>query len=237
MFGNAQASPWMNNYEMPTSPHMSQYAPPNALAPGMSGAFPMLGNTQAMPFPQPASAPAYTPSDLRPMTAAFPRQMLMGTNNGNSSAQNGDLQPLPMDAFSLSPQSNGAGVSHIDGQTPFPPAQPTPLLDTATPFMPSSLPEWMNTPIPSTPSLLPEWMNTPIPSISSPLLEGMNTPIPSTPSLLPEWMNAPIPSISSPLPVATVTSPTMQPPSLKEDPMLEEVMRQAQMGLFVLSGR
>ena len=55
MFGNTQASPWMDNYEMPTIPNASQYAPDAALAPGMSGAFPMLGNTQAMPFPQPTN--------------------------------------------------------------------------------------------------------------------------------------------------------------------------------------
>lgn len=62
---------------------------------------------------------------------------------------------------------------------------------------------------------------------------GQTTP------LSPMRMDTPPPSMSS-LPSAT-SSPmpplVIHPPLIKEDPMLEEVMRQAQMGLFILSGR
>ena len=48
-----------------------------------------------------------------------------------------------------------------------------------------------------------------------------------------------IPTLSTPLPslVAPVVSLAIQPPSIKNDPLLGEVMRQAQAGLFVVLGR
>jgi len=45
------------------------------------------------------------------------------------------------------------------------------------------------------------------------------------------WMDTPTASMPSSLPA------TIQPPSIKDDSMLESVMQQAQMGLFALSGR
>jgi hypothetical protein len=195
---NAQAWPWMNNYEMPTNTNI----PSTALGPSMSGVLPMLGSTQVIPSPQSAypssdlrpitvafPQSAYPSSDLRPITAAFPQQMLaMASNNGVGSVQNSGLQPLAMDALGLSLQSNGTGIPNMNGQSPTPLTQP---------------------------------------------IAEMDTPIPSSSSLLPTWMEDPIPSTPVPLPISLA----MQPPSLREDPILEEVMRQTQMGLFVLSGR
>lgn len=43
--------------------------------------------------------------------------------------------------------------------------------------------------------------------------------------------------MDTPPPVSPMSPLTTHPPSIKDDPMLEEVMRQAQMGLFILSGR
>ena len=222
IFGNAQASPWMNNHAMPPTvnsfpyapsaalvpgvsgpptvnplpytppatlaPGVSgpptvnpfPYAPPATLAPGVSGALPILGGTQPMLSPQ----PAYTPSDLRPMTSAFPRQMpTSSSNNGANPALNSDLQPLPLDNLSLPPQSireratNGNG----NGQKTTGPIAVLlpPLIDTLVPFM----------------------------------------------------------SVPLPVPPVPVQTQATRPPSIQEDPMLEEVMRQAQMGLFILSGR
>jgi len=236
IFGNTQASPWMNNYAMPPNANPFQYAPSAALAPGvsgvsgvsgqlavnpfqyappatlapgvsgasgqlavnpfpyappatlapgasgMSGALPTLGGTQPIPSPQ----PTYTPSDLRPMTSAFPRQMLTSSsNNGTNPAQNSDLQPLPLDNLSLPPQSireratNGNGNGNGQKTTG------------------------------SIAVLLPPLMDTPVPFMSAPL----------------------------PVPPVPVQAQATRPPSIKEDPILEEVMRQAQMGLFILSGR
>jgi hypothetical protein len=187
---DAQTAAWMNNYQMPPTTDVPQYALSGALASSMSGALPVLGSTQVMSLSQ----PAYTSSDLRPITAAFPRQMLTAASNSSISAPNGDLQPLPMDALGLPLPSDG-GAPHTNGRVPVPPTQPTGVIDI---------------PMLSTPSLLPAWM------------EGLIPPAPSMPS---------------PLPIPPATPPTTQPPSLKEDPILEEVMRQAQAGLFVLSGR
>src|SRR5260370_24917994 len=143
----------------------------------------MPGSTPPMPSPQ----VAYTPSDLRPMTTAFPQQMLTpSSNNGASSAQNGDLMPLPMDTLNLPLQSSRARAASRNGQKS------------------------------TTPAPLPPLMDTPILSMSSPL---------------PALMDTPTSSMSSPLPVPPLAS---QPPSIKDDPLLEEVMRQAQMGLFAL---
>jgi hypothetical protein len=57
--------------------------------------------------------------------------------------------------------------------------------------------------------------------------------------LLPPLMDTPVPFMSAPLPVppVPVQAQATRPPSIQEDPMLEEVMRQAQMGLFILWGR
>jgi hypothetical protein len=171
---NAQASPWSNNYEMPSTPDVSQYASFPSLAAGMPEALPMPGSTAPMPSPQ----VAYTPSDLRPMTSAFPQQMLTtSSSNGASSAQNGDLVPLPMDTLNLPLQSSRARAAIRNGQKPTTPAPSAALMDSL------------------------------------------------------------IPSMSSPLPVIPVPPLAIQPPSIKEDPLLEEVMRQAQMGLFALSRR
>jgi hypothetical protein len=60
---------------------------------------------------------------------------------------------------------------------------------------------------------------------------GQTTPLP------PARMDTPPPSMSSLPPVSPMSPLTTHPPSIKDDPMLEEVMRQAQMGLFILSGR
>jgi hypothetical protein len=138
------------------------------------------------------------------MTAALPQHMLaMASNNGINPAQNGDLQPLPMDV-SLPFQPNGAGTPNTNGQSQLSFAQPMGQMDT---------------PIPSPPSLLPAWIES---------------SIPSTPSPLPAWMEDPLPS---PQPLSSAIPLAIQPPSLREDPVLEEAMRQAQMGLFALSGR
>lgn len=188
-FANAQTSPWINNYEMPPTADTPQYAPSTSLAPSMSGVLPMLDSTPVIP----SSQAAYSSSDLRPITAAFPQQMFTtASNNGVRSTQNGDLQPLPMDTFGLSLQSNGVGGPNTNGQSP------TPLTQS---------------------------------------IARMDTPIPSSSSLLPPWMEDSIPSTPFPLPISLATPLAIQPPSLREDPMLEEVMRQAQMGLFILSGR
>jgi len=171
---NAQASPWSNNYEMPSTPDVSQYASFPSLAAGMPEALPMPGSTPPMPSPQ----VAYTPSDLRPMTSAFPQQMLtMSSSNGAISAQNGDLVPLPMDTLNLPLQSSRARAAIRNGQKPT------------------------------------------IPALSAALMDSL------------------IPSMSSPLLVVPVPPLAIQPPSIKEDPLLEEVMRQAQTGLFALSRR
>jgi hypothetical protein len=45
------------------------------------------------------------------------------------------------------------------------------------------------------------------------------------------------PSMSSPLSGPPVLPVTVCPPAIKDDLMLAETMRQAQMGLFALSGR
>jgi len=60
-----------------------------------------------------------------------------------------------------------------------------------------------------------------------------NGQITTTP-LSPARMDTPPPSMSSLSPISPLA---IHPPSIKDDPMLEEVMRQAQMGLFILSGR
>jgi hypothetical protein len=61
-----------------------------------------------------------------------------------------------------------------------------------------------------------------------------NEKTPKTPVSLADSL---IPSMPSPLPGAPIQPQAVQPPSIKEDPMLEEVMRQAQTGLFALSRR
>ena len=199
-FSNSQVSSLVNNYEIPPTANTPQYAPSGAPAPGMSGTLPALGSVEAMPSPQ----PAYIPSNLRPMTAALPQHMLtMTSNNGISSAQNGDLLPLPMD-MNLPFQTNGAGTPNTNGQSRLSLAQPMGSMDTPIPSPPSLLPAWMESSIPSTPSPLPTWMEDPLPSPQS---------------------------LSPAIPLA------IQPPSLREDPVLEEAMRQAQIGLFALSGR
>ncbi len=171
---NTQATPWANNHEVPPTPDISQYASSTPLAPGMPETLPMLGSTPPMPFPQ----VAYTPSDLRPITSAFPQQMLtMSSSNGASLAQNGDLVPLPMDTLNLPPQSSRARAATKNGQKPTTPAPSAALMDSLIPSMPS------------------------------------------------------------PLPIVPVPPLAIQPPSIQEDPVLEEVMRQAQTGLFALSRR
>ena len=170
IFRNAQASPWANNHEMPTTPDVSQYASSTTSASGVSGALLIPHSSQPMPSPQ----LAYTPSDLRPITTAFSRQMLsMSSSDEANSGANGDLVPLPMDTLSLPLQSSRARAAKRNGQ------------------------------MPTTPALLPALMDTPIP------------PILASPAL----------------------SVTADPPSIKDDPVLEAVMRQAQMGLFALPGR
>ncbi|HWS85251.1 MAG TPA: hypothetical protein VN207_13435, partial [Ktedonobacteraceae bacterium] len=157
-----------------------QYAPPATLLPGASGALPMFGGTQLMPSPQ----PTYTPSDLRPMTSAFPRQMpTSSSNNGANPAQNSDLQPLPLDNLSLPPQSIRERATNGNGN-------------------------------------------------------GQKTTGPIA-VLLPPLIDTPVPFMSAPLPVSPVPvqAQATRPPSIKEDPMLEEVMRQAQMGLFIYLSR
>ncbi len=152
----------------------SNPAPYGSLASGEFGTFSNFGaNQEAYP---PMSSPqlAYIPNDLRPITAAFPQQMLMQSSKQSASyAQNSSLLPLSMDALNLPLQQE----LKEHGQMPPFAASPT------------------------------AWMGASTPSI------------PYTPPVLPV------------LPLA------VQPPSIKDDPMLEEVMRQAQMGLFILSGR
>ncbi len=197
---NQQQSLLTNNHEMLTIGEIPQYGASPAFAPSMSGVQPMLGSSQTIPSPQ----PAYTPSELRPMTSALPQHMLaLASDTSISSAQNGDLQPLPMD-ISLPFPSNSAGIPNMNGQSLLPLAQPMARVET---------------PIPSPPSLLPAWM------------EG---PMPSAPSSLPAWIESPPPSS---LPISSAIPLAIQPPSLREDPILEKTMRQAQIGLFILSGR
>ncbi len=212
---NQQQSLLTNNHEMLTIGEIPQYGASPAFAPSMSGVQPMLGSSQTIPSPQ----PAYTPSELRPMTSALPQHMLaLASDTSISSAQNGDLQPLPMD-ISLPFPSNSAGIPNMNGQSLLPLAQPMARVET---------------PIPSPPSLLPAWMEGPMPSTSSSLPTWMESLTPSAPSSLPAWMEGPPPSS---LPISPAIPLAIQPPSLREDPILEKTMRQAQIGLFILSGR
>jgi len=172
----AQASPWMNNYMQPPL-HALQSASGAAL----NTSTPSRGVSEAFPTPTLPTQPTYTPSDLRPVTTAFPQQMLTMRSNGVADYPlNGDLRLLPIDSLDLSLEVTRAIETNGNGQMPLLSNTPTALIDTPTSSMPSS------------------------------------------------------PPISRVLPVPPML---IQAPSVKDDSVLETVMRQAQMGLFALPGR
>jgi hypothetical protein len=79
---------------------------------------------------------------------------------------------------------------------------------------------------------------SPSPAMSPLPLDAFDPPYDSTKSIEPEHtQDKPVieinPSIATPMSVAAET-PSMQLPDIADDPMLENVMRQAQLGLFVI---
>jgi len=171
----AQASPWISSYEMQSSFYALQSA-----SGAVNSIIPSTG-ASGVSISAPPTQPTYTPSDLRPVTMAFPQQMLTMHSNGIADYPlNGDLRPFPIDSLDLSLEVTRAIESNGNGHMPLLPNSPTALIDIPTSFMPSSPP--------------------------------ISQAIPALPRI-------------------------GQPPSIKDDSVLESVMRQAQLGLFALPGR
>ncbi|HWS85257.1 MAG TPA: hypothetical protein VN207_13465, partial [Ktedonobacteraceae bacterium] len=174
--GAAPASPWISSYEMQSS----LYALQSASGAALNTVTPSTG-ASGVPISASPTQPTYTPSDLRPVTMAFPQQMLTMHSNGIADYPlNGELRPFPLDSLDLSLEVTRAIESNGNGHMPLLPNSPTALIDIPTSFMPSS------------------------------------------------------PPISQAIPVLPRIG---RPPSIKDDLVLESVMRQAQWGLFALPGR
>src|SRR2546421_224803 len=147
----------------------------------LNTSMPSRGASEAFSTPTLPAQPIYTPSDLRPITMAFPQQTLaMRSKGGADYPLNGDLRPLPIDSLDLSLEVTRAIETNGNGHMPLLSDIPRALIDTPTSSMPSS------------------------------------------------------PPISRVLPVPPMI---IQAPSIKDDSVLEAVMQQAQVGLFVLPGR
>jgi hypothetical protein len=128
-----QADSWANSYAQQFPLYALQSTSdlmPLAQASGASGA-------SSKP-PAPSVQPTYTASKLRPVTIAFPPQMLvMNSSEGVGYALNNDLQIGSLD---LSLNTNRAIEANGNGQMPLRLASPTALVDMPTSSMPSSPP-------------------------------------------------------------------------------------------------
>jgi len=132
----AQASPWINNYMQPPL-HALQSASGAAL----NTLTPSRSVSEAFPTPKLPTQPTYTPSDLRPVTTAFPQQMLTMRSNGVADyPPNGDLRLLPIDSLDLSLEVTRAIETNGNGQMPLLSSSPIALIDIPTSSMPSSPP-------------------------------------------------------------------------------------------------
>lgn len=130
-----QTNSWANSYAQQSYFYAQQSTSdlmPLAQATGASSASPMLTSS---------IQPMYTPSRLRPMTTAFPAQMLaMNASEEVGYSLSDDLRPFQIGSLDLSLNATRAIEANGNGQMPLHLASPTTLLDTPTSSMPSSPP-------------------------------------------------------------------------------------------------
>jgi hypothetical protein len=137
--GIVQANPSINSYGM-QPPLYAQQSTGDTLSNLMPFAQ-VVGGSGASPMAVPSVQPTYTPSNLRPITTAFPQQMFaMHSNEAAGYPLNGDLRPLQIGSLDLSFGVPRAIESNGNGQMPLVLASPTILVDTPTSSMPSSPP-------------------------------------------------------------------------------------------------
>jgi hypothetical protein len=260
MYNNAQAQ-WMNNYDMPPNPNSFQYASYAGSASdmaGMSGTAPnpnsfqyasyagsasdMAGMSGTAPNPNSFQYASYAGSapDMAGMSGTAPRIA------GIPEASTAFVPSMAGVPAALIPSMSGSMPVFGGGAQQMPSPQltytPSDLRPITTTFPQQMLTGSLDNGV--RPAQNGDLLPLPIDTLSySPQLarakdgnwneRNATGPIATFQSL----MDTPIPFQSSPLPVLPVPLQAMRPPSIKEDPMLEETMRQAQIGLFALLGR
>jgi hypothetical protein len=210
MYSNAQA-PWMNNYDMSPNPISFQYASSAGFAPDMSG---MSGTAPRIAGISEAS------TALIPGMSGVPAALTPGMSGSmpvfGGSAQQMSSPQLPYIPSDLRPITATFSQQMLTGS-----------LDNGV--RPAQNGDFLPVPM-DTLSFSPQSARARDGDWNEHKATG---PIAAFQSLV----DTPIPFKSSPLPVPPVSLEAIRPPSIKEDPMLEETMRQAQMGLFALLGR
>jgi hypothetical protein len=239
MYGNAQA-PWMNNYGMSPNTNTFQYTSSAGFAPdmsGMSGSMPAFGSgAQQMQSPYVAGVPAALTPGMSGSMPAF--------GSGAQQMQSPYVAGVPAaltPGMSGSMPAFGGGAQQMSSpQLAYTPSDFRPI--TAA-FSQQMLTGSLDSGVRSAAQngdLLSRPMDTLSLSPQSARAGDGNWnehkatgPI----ATLQPSRDTPIPFESLPLPVPSVSLRANCPPSIKEDSMLEEAMRQAQIGLFSLLGR
>jgi len=207
----AGAAAGSNNLHMlPTSAQPALYPnnPLDAPLPMPQQSFPMPASIPPQPIPMPTMpmpTENYRPGALQPITTSIPVQIVRPQPEPAAHhLPTSDMRPLPMDALDFSQVL----IQHPE-------------------------PEQGWQPIAGDPSdLLPVLPLSPAASERAQKFSFASAPLPAVPAPLPTF-SAPLPAVPAPLPAVPGDEP-IEAPSIKDDPMLEAIMRQAQMGLYAL---
>ena len=228
---NGQAPRWISSREMQSNLEASQYASPTMVTPGVSGGadvFPMMGSTQpnassAMFGPGVSGAPGGAdvfpmPGNIQPNASSdmFAPGVLGASGGADVFPMLGNTQPNASSKLAYYASSDLHPML-----TTFPQQTLTISSNNVASYPQNGILQ----------SLLMDSINLPpqLTAARDSNRNGQMLPLAAAPTALMD-----IPTLSmSPLPLASAVCP----PLIEDDPMLEGIMRQAQMGLFALKGR